>query len=183
MVYLEKVNPQTVTSIDVPDFIYKIGALCFCGYLPQEEANTTEVILHEGLTKIGDHAFINSGITSIYIPSTVDDIGVQAFQDCMSLTSVEFGENIRIDKLPGTVFEYCESLEEITVPASVCEIEPDAFSGCTSLNKITFEDPGTSWHIHRKHNGIEEDYDEDYEEFRRNFLLYQKSPGHLRQCS
>ena len=160
VVFLEDVDPDIVTSIDVPEFIYKIGDTCFTVNRVKNEPNTTEVILHEGLVKIGAHSFVGSGITSLYIPGTVDNIGVQAFQDCESLKTVEFSPDTRIQKLPNTVFEFCESLEEISIPASVREIEPGAFKGCTGLKSITFENPG-SWHLRRKHNGVEEEYDVD----------------------
>ena len=160
VVYLERVDPTIVKSIDVPDFIWMIGDFCFTVNRTQFDANTKEVNLNEGLGKISAHAFASSGITSIYIPNTVESIGVGAFQDCTALERVEFGDNINLTELQSTVFANCSRLKEINIPASVTDIGADLFPWCDSLEKVTFENPGT-WHLHRKHNGVEEDYDID----------------------
>ena len=73
------------------------------------------VLLPEGLTTIGEHAFWGfTALAEITIPSQVTTIGKNAFGSC-------FG------------------IEEIVIPASVESIGENAFSYCEKLKKITFE--------------------------------------------
>lgn len=72
---IEKITiPGTITEI--PDYsFYNCSKL-------------KEVILKDGLVKIGSNAFYASGLTSLYIPSTCTTIGSWAFAHCYSLISV-----------------------------------------------------------------------------------------------
>ena len=73
----------------------------------------TSVSLPDGLTSIGDGAFLGcSSLTSVTLPNSVTSIGGLAFQNCSSLTS-------------------------ITIPNSVTSIGNDAFESCSSLTSVT----------------------------------------------
>ena len=73
--------PTTYTNI-FPEFLKDCSQL-------------TTVVLNQGLTRIGAHAFANaSKLTTITIPSTVTFIGADAFLGCNSLTiRVSLAEN------------------------------------------------------------------------------------------
>ncbi|MCR5164172.1 MAG: leucine-rich repeat domain-containing protein [Thermoguttaceae bacterium] len=71
----------------------------------------TEVVIPEGVTKIGNRAFCGcKSLISVVIPESVTEIGDGAFMDCISLTSA-------------------------AIPDSVQKIHSNAFSGCTSLKE------------------------------------------------
>ncbi len=73
-------------------------------------------IIPAGVTKIGMYAFRDcTSLTSIVIPSSVTEIGVRAFYNCTSLTS-------------------------IVIPSSVTAIGECLFEGCTSLTSIIVEE-------------------------------------------
>ena len=56
-------------------------------------AETKNIILPEGLKKIGVKTFRNSGIEEIYIPSTVESIGAESFHGCNNLKKVHLCRN------------------------------------------------------------------------------------------
>jgi hypothetical protein len=101
-----------------------------------------DVVIPEGVTKIGDCAFRASGIQlrkcedikSITIPKGVTGIGWSAFGGCAGLTNIIIPEGIT--KIEKYVFAKCESLVGIQIPKKVKEIENCAFEGCISLINI-----------------------------------------------
>ena len=97
-----------ITSITIPGSITSISAYAFCDCEYLES-----VILENGVTTIGDFAFIDSFIKSITIPASVTSIGKYAFSRCFSISS-------------------------IIIPASVTSIGEGAFSYC-GLTSVTFQ--------------------------------------------
>lgn len=79
-------------------------------------------------------------LTEINIPSTVTEIGDDAFNNCTSLTKVMFAggvEKSALKKLGSQAFGYC-AFTDFTVPASVTEIGHGAFNFNTALKNIEF---------------------------------------------
>jgi len=83
----------------------------------------------------------------IVIPDGVTNIGNHAFQDCTTITSVAFPENMECydndylagysSGIGGWAFSGCTGLKSITIPAGIHFIGNDAFKGCTSLTDVT----------------------------------------------
>ena len=69
---------------------------------------------------IWSHAFANSSIKSITIPSTVEKIGSNAFYKCYALQAVTLNEGLK--EIGKSVFEGT-SIEEITIPATVEKVD------------------------------------------------------------
>lgn len=108
------------------------------------------------VTSIGAGAFINSLITDIQIPDTIERIEAQAFYGCFNLTDINFPGSLEyIGKLAfnccgltklyidapelmiyPSAFEYNRKLEEIYINSDT--IGEKAFLFCTSLKKATF---------------------------------------------
>ncbi|OKL23691.1 hypothetical protein BRO51_01285, partial [Metamycoplasma hominis] len=63
--------------------VKEIGESAFYGC-----ANLKEVILNEGLEKIGAETFYDTKIESITIPGSVKEIGESAFYGCENLKEV-----------------------------------------------------------------------------------------------
>ncbi|MBR2030425.1 MAG: leucine-rich repeat protein, partial [Clostridia bacterium] len=97
----------------------------------------SNVILPDNLVTIGNDAMIGGGVfgncsslKSISIPDSVTSIGVSVFNNCIGLTTVDFGENSQLSAIEQRTFSGCQSLEGIEIPASVTEIKTNAFTGC-----------------------------------------------------
>ncbi len=121
------VIPNTVRSVGIRAFRDCVG---FDGTLT----------LSENLETIGDLAFaggydVNVNYTGkLTIPNSVEYIGMAAFQNCSSLTSLEFEEGSQITSLEQNVFRNCSSLTgNLQIPNSVTSIGDYAFSGCYNL--------------------------------------------------
>ena len=96
--------------------------------------NLTNVVISEGVTKIGDDAFIScNSLSNITIPDSVVDIGERAFA-FTGLVNVALPKNIT--KIKAYTFQGCKSLKNITIPNGVTEISYDVFNACTSLQSI-----------------------------------------------
>ncbi len=83
---------------------------------------------------------------SLTIPSTINGhrvtaIGIEAFQGCTNLTSVNIPDSATI--IGDSAFLGCTSLISVTIPDSVTEIGSFTFLGCTSLTSLTIPDSVT----------------------------------------
>lgn len=66
------------------------------------------VVFHTGIKKIGTRAFLQTGLTSMIIPRTVESIGFAAFAGNEDLTSVTIPDSVR--EIDDRVFEGCNNL-------------------------------------------------------------------------
>lgn len=111
----------------------------------------SNLILPEGVTKIGDVAFRESGLESITLPSTLEEFPGWAFLDCDSLKSVTLREGNETYKQSADgkalytsdekkLVLYCDKTDtgSFEVPATVETIGEYAFQKC-QLGTITFE--------------------------------------------
>ena len=105
--------------------------------------NIKEIILEDGITSIGNHAFSDcTGLTSITIPDDVTSIGSSAFSGCTGLTSITIPDGVT--SIGDFTFSDCTGLTSITIPDGVTSIGDCAFSDCTGLTSITISDGVTS---------------------------------------
>jgi len=104
------------------------NAFSYCNQL-------TDLMIPNGVTHIGNGAFVYTGLSSVTIPNSVTSLGKQEFADCFSLTSVTIGTNVTI--LGDAMFANCTSLASVTIPNSITNIGNGAFYACTSLTGVT----------------------------------------------
>ncbi len=100
------------------------------------------IIIEDGVTSIGDAAFIAVNAYDVSIPDSVKSIGYVAFANCNYLSSIDLGDGI--ETIESCAFLLAIALEAITLPASLKDIESSAFSGCSSLKNIVIPDSVTS---------------------------------------
>ena len=77
-------------------YIVKEGVTKIGDYALHYRTNMTSIVLPDGLKEIGN-SFQNSGLTTIYIPNSVDTIASYAFGSAANLTQIQ------IDKEPGSI--------------------------------------------------------------------------------
>ena len=131
-------NNVLVTDLVIPDGVTKVGDYAFYNYKYLES-----VTLPDSVTSIGAYAFYNcTSLESAIIPDFVTFISVYAFAGCTSLTSITIPD--KVTRIGWSAFENCSSFTSITIPDSVTYIESDTFAGCTSLTSITIPNSVTS---------------------------------------
>ena len=96
------------------------------------------VIYYDGKVK----ALINytGNETKLTIPDDITELNCFALSDCYNITSVTFGENSQLTSIGDGAFNWCESLESITIPDGVISIGDWAFCCCAKLTSITIPD-------------------------------------------
>jgi len=96
----------------------------------------TSIIIPQGVTVIGNHAFYLCGdLQTITIPEGVTDIGYWAFDGCKKLSSITLPKSLT--SMGDSVFSGCSSLKTVTFNTTNLTIIPiAAFSGCISLTRV-----------------------------------------------
>lgn len=130
------------------------------GNLSAVRCEGDEVVIPEGVVTMDSDAFSGKpGLRSLRFPSTMEDLGGCAFQECPELEKVviepgmtELCENafdgaqgLKTVELPNTIrkicsgaFWDCTALEEIWLPEGLEVLEENAFYKCTALKKVHF---------------------------------------------
>ncbi len=130
-------NCKSLSTVQFPDSLETIDTYAFA-----DCDNLQDVQLPEGLKTIGYGAFTSPLITSITIPSTVEELGwlhwgalpKSSFLMCPNLETVVFADGTT--SIPRYALSECENVKDIIIPESVTEIGDAAFLSCGSLKKI-----------------------------------------------
>jgi hypothetical protein len=75
----------------------------------------------------------------MWIPPSVEVIGVKCFAGCPALADVTFAPGSHLTRMGKGAFGFCSSLTSICIPASVLVIEYGCFDQCHSLHHVGFE--------------------------------------------
>jgi hypothetical protein len=98
-----------------------------------------------GASSIGDNAFDScESLKNVKIPSTVKEIGNEAFYGCNNLTDVEFADISGVNKIGESAFSYCASLKSFDIPTSVKALKNSVFRGCEALETIVLPESVTA---------------------------------------
>ena len=115
------------------------------------EDSLLRVIIEEGITRIGDMAFVGKdNITSISVPASVIDIGEYAFGNCGDLIEIDVNDESQFFKdIEGVLFSkdgteliVCPAGKqgEYEIPYYVEYISSGAFMSCDELIYISIPD-------------------------------------------
>ena len=117
-------------------------AFCSAPWYASHGSDIQTVILEDGITRIGEHAFAYcSAMHSVSIPDSVTEIGDFAFDWCSALESITIPDSVT--EIGFGAFSFCDSLKSVTIPDSVTEIRDYAFTCCESLESVTIPDSVT----------------------------------------
>ena len=119
-------------TIHIPDGVVEIkdGTFGHCGL--------TSVTFSENaqLKRIGYKAFRLSDIETLVIPSSLEELGGEAFEACNMLTSVVFQNESKLKIIIDSAFDHCIKLQNIVLPSSLEYIGNEAFKDCKELGSI-----------------------------------------------
>ena len=143
-------------SFAIPSGVKVIGRSAFAWC-----SNLTGLTIPDGVEKIGERAFDNSGITSLELPDSVTVIENSALINCSSLTSLKLSANLTkigdyalsgigveslalpasVTSIGSQAFRSCGSLKSLVIPASVTSIGNYAFDSCSALTSVELKAP------------------------------------------
>lgn len=124
-----------------------------------------EYTVPDSVTQINNCAFVESKLKKVVIGNSVSIIGKRAFDNCDSLSDIEFKSNkisfgrnafANCDSLEtfvmpeesGVVSQYmflsCKNLKKVVLHSKVVTISDSAFSGCNKLSEITIPESVTT---------------------------------------
>lgn len=129
---LSNIGAEIIASAEVWK---KICAVKYC--LAHYNPENPELNIPEGVTEIASGLLSHSQITRIYIPSTVESIGCDAFNECKSLEVITFAPNSKLKGVSGEAISGA-ALKEVTFPSGMESIGEGAFTGMDYLESVTF---------------------------------------------
>ena len=108
----------------------------FCLYINGNLTQITSEMLDD-VVRIRQEAFVNSDLTSVTLPNSVNIIGSSAFRLSSSLNSITIPASVTA--IGSAAFNFCTSLESITLPSSITWIGSSAFMSCSALASVTVQ--------------------------------------------
>lgn len=115
-------------------YMPRSNPLYYANHLYVNGEELTDLVIPEGLTKIGDSFWGFKSLKTLVIPDGVTEIGACAFANCDNLTSVSIGNTVT--KIDYYAFRGCKSLKEVRIPNSVTYIGEEDFKDCIELKTI-----------------------------------------------
>lgn len=130
---------SALKSVKLPDSVRCIRNGAFSGTW-----SMTSIDLGHGLTEIGGDAFFGSGIRSITIPGSLEEISgpvwFGVFEECNNLKTVVIENGVK--RIGANAFKRCKSLQSVTIPSTVSVIGSGAFWYCSSLTELKIKGNG-----------------------------------------
>ncbi len=129
-------HTNDIHEIVVSDGVTTIGN---CAFLA---CSAESILLPDSVERIGDKAFGFTSISEIVIPEGVKSIGEYVFSNC-NLLNVTLPNSL--ESIGESAFFCCMSLQQLLIPANVSYIGTLAFEGCISLQEILVDERNTAY--------------------------------------
>ena len=125
-------------DVVVPEGVTSIGNYAFIGC-----DTLTGIVIPEGVTKIGYCAFNNcENLTSVVLPSTLESLGKDAFSYCDNLTNIEDKSGKFIKNVDGILYGYSTDGLQIICVLESASGEISIVEGVTEIPNYLFLDNG-----------------------------------------
>lgn len=155
--------PVSAAEVGYGNLYFIVSNEDYSAQLSTYNGTDAEVIIPDEVygykvTSIAPRVFYgNTTMERVFIPETVDTIGLYAFAFCSGLKSITLSANVTsmdnsvfigcsslesaqvdcsIEKLPGGTFQSCPLLSSVALSASIKEIGSTAFMDCPSLESL-----------------------------------------------
>ena len=92
-----------------------------------DDAYISEIEVCEGVTSIGSFAFWNSNIERVSLPSGINSIRYNSFEDCKKLKDINLPDTI--SSICNYAFLNCKQLNSIRLPTGLTSLGHNAFNG------------------------------------------------------
>ena len=155
------VIPATVENDGKTYSVTGIGQYAF-----MNSTGLTSVVIPNTVTKIDNYAFLNSGLLTVEIPSSVTTIGDRPFEGTpwynnqpdgliyLGVIAYSYKGTMPAEtdvvvadgteSIAGSAFKRCAGMRSVTLPTSLKNIGIEAFSGCTGLTEISIPEGVTT---------------------------------------
>ena len=127
-----------VSRTGTPGSVREIGAGAY-----RNNTNLSSATLSSNIRSVGDYAFSNTDLTSLYFGTKVPELGIGVFKDCAGLVWANLPEGLT--HIPDATFSGCKRLMETTIPTTVTSIGTDAYAGCSGLRTVNFYGTTRQW--------------------------------------
>ena len=120
-----------LTSLSFEGRFVSIGAQAFAGCAFETVSFPTS------LKEIGDEAFLScNNLVAVDLPVSLIRIGERVFANCTGLLSVSLTGGL--NSIAAHAFENCTALNEVVLPQDLQAVGDFAFYGCFALSEISF---------------------------------------------
>ena len=108
----------------IPDYTQRTAP--WYNYTGRDRQNLKiNLVLEEGVTRVGNYAFYYSNIDEITLPATVTELGTCAFSSCL-LTEVDLS-GTSITRIENSCFASMPSLRSVTLPQGLTYLHRNSF--------------------------------------------------------
>ena len=161
---INKITTKSYSKVDVVRIEVPKGTLSTSTSALKADSDTgftalVTVVFPEGFTALGEYTFkstssIDSSLTYVELPSTLQTMGQQAFIYCNQLKELVIPDGV--ETIPGSFAHSTTSLEKLVLPANLKKIESLAFrysligsklvipEGCTEIKEYAFAGSGVT---------------------------------------
>ena len=132
-------NVTIPSSVKTGEDTYKAVTTIAVGAF-QSKSSIQSLVIPEGITTIEDYAFAQCvQMTTLSLPSTLEEIGTGAFIQC-GITTLTIPTTEKLTKIGDRAFEKCNNLETVTIPGNIKTVGMAAFFGCAGLKEIVLSE-------------------------------------------
>lgn len=130
----ETVHEHALLNIGTPEELERLGSYGF-----RNNVFIRRVELPRGITEVLPSFFFGCArLLEVWIPDSVEKIGINAFYGCSSLKKIHLGKNSKLKEIGDYAFALNTRLESITLPNPVKTIGVGVLRGCESLSSIVW---------------------------------------------
>lgn len=120
---------DSMLVLELTSGLKRVGAFAF-----SECFSLRTLDLPDTVERIYRSAFTGTALQELVIPGNVQEIGDNAFNGCIRLSSLTLSEGIRV--IEEMTFSNCSDLTEVLIPASVERLGDGVFADCLAMTQI-----------------------------------------------